>query len=334
MKQIEFEKSIYDPQGNPLDYPGDIISNPLFISDGRYQQIKHSDDFCSFYTSEGSDIRQILQQKNVPAIPERIAQVAFGANRNLENIAWKLREYKRTDNRISQDFIALPAYINHADVVACNIGYWGYVYSGLLTTHEHAGIRQYLLGTKCPVVVLLLDKMQLAAIHHSEGVVIPGQTQPGVSCGISDIQVHLHDSVTCIAQAYSLSLPFLSLDGEYPIAFETVKTENRGDYPSMSQAEMFYHINRCIHAEQDIDGKLPIADTLRCANLLLLQRGVCSTREMEQHPLYAEVRTALLEHYTLKDGDGIIRNGLSDIYPVRSAEDNWKPSPLYNPIAK
>ena len=55
----------------------------------------------------------------------RVAQIAFGANANLENLTWTFDHYNTPDHPVSQDFIILPGYLPNCDVAACNIGYWG-----------------------------------------------------------------------------------------------------------------------------------------------------------------------------------------------------------------
>jgi hypothetical protein len=332
MNKVAINRAIYGNHGNPLDYPGRIIARPVFVSNGYAIELGCSDDFLTFTTAKGDSLERILHQRGVPQIQDRVAQIAFGANRNLENIAWKFRNYHHADHAVNQDFIALPAFLHNADVVACNIGYWGYIYGGLLTGTPEGNFRPYLNETWCPVTLLLLDTSQLAAVHRSEGVVMPGQARPGVSCAVSDMDVHLSDSVTCRAQVYSLSVPFLSFDGKKPIAFETVKTRGRGDYPALSQQEIFLQINRLLHAEPFSAGRVPIAETLAEENARLLRDGALSTRRMSGNALYTSVRNALIENYSLRDSDGKIRCGLEDIYPIRTEKTGWEATPKFFPV--
>ena len=127
--KINYKRAIYDPPGNPLEYPSKIIKRPILISDGASLGINPSSDFKSFSLADGRDVDQYLSDKASAVISERVAQIAFGANRNTENIAWKFRNYKLQNKDVSQDLIAIPGFLNGADVVACNIGYWGYVYA-------------------------------------------------------------------------------------------------------------------------------------------------------------------------------------------------------------
>jgi hypothetical protein len=331
MYKVAIDKAIYGDMGRPLDYPGQIIARPVFVSNGYASVLRCSDDFLAFTTVEGESLDRILQQKGVPQVRDRVVQIAYGANRNLENITWKFRHYHQANLAVSQDFIALPGFLRNADVVACNIGYWGYIYGGLLTRQAEGNFRSYLKETRCPVTLLLLDSSQLAAVHRSEGVVSPGQARPGVSCALSDIDVHLSDTVTCQAQVYSLSVPFLSFDGKKPIALENVMTEGRGDYPVLSQKEIFLQINRRLEVEPFTAGRVPIAATLAEENARLLRGGVLSTRRMAVNTLYATVRKTLMEEYALRDSDGKIRCGLEDIFPIRSEENGWAPVPKFLP---
>ncbi|MFW2365849.1 MAG: hypothetical protein ACN4GW_05490, partial [Desulforhopalus sp.] len=251
-----------------------------------------------------------------------------------ENIIWKFRNYHQTDQTINQDFIVLPGFLYNADVVACNIGYWGYIYGGLLTTRPENSLRPYLNETKCPVVLLLLDHSQLKAVHRSEGVVMPGEARPGVCCEVSDLEIHLSDNVTCKGQVYSLSVPFLSFDGNKPISLQAVQTEGRGDYPTLSQEELFRQINSLLKAEPASAERVPIAETLAKENALLLRHGVNRTRRMSDNVLYSSVRKHLLENFALKDNDGKVRCGLKDIYPIRPEENGWAPTPRFRPLLK
>lgn len=200
MNTVAINRAIYGKHGNPLDYPGHIIERPLFVSGVCATELQCSGDFSTFATADGKSLESILHHKGAPQVRDRVVQIAFGANRNLENITWKFRNYHLADHSISQDFIALPGFLHNADVVACNIGYWGYIYGGLLARREEGKFRTYLSETRCPVTLLLLDSSQLAAIHRSEGVVMPGRSTPGVSCAVSDMNVHLSGNVTCRAQ--------------------------------------------------------------------------------------------------------------------------------------
>ncbi len=331
MNKVAINRAIYGKKGSPLDYPGQIIAQPVFVSNGYASVLRGSEDFLTFTNAKGESLESILHQKGVPQIQERVVQIAFGANRNLENITWKFRNYHQANHSVNQHFIALPGFLRNADVVACNIGYWGYIYGGLLTKPAEGNFRSYLNETRCPVTVLLLDSSQLAAVHCSEGVVEPGQARPGVSCAVSDMDVHLSDTVTCPAQVYSLSVPFLSFDGKKPIAFETVKTKGRGAYPALSQKEIFLQINRLLKVEPFAAGRVPIAETLAEENAQLLRNGVFSTRRMSVNALYTSVRRTLMEKFALKDSDGKIRCGLEDIFPIRSEENGWTPMPKFLP---
>lgn len=334
MKKINVRKAIYGEHGNPLDYPGQIIEQALLISNSSITELISTDDFSTFSTTNEESLETILHRKGAAQVQERVVQIAFGANRNLENIIWKFRNYHQTDQTISQDFIAIPGFLYNADVVACNIGYWGYMYGGLLTTIPENSLRPYLNKTKCPVVLLLLDHSQLKAVHRSEGVVMPGEPRPGVCCEVSDLDVHLSDHVTCHAQVYSLSVPFLSIDGNKPISLQAVQTEGRGDYPALSQEEIFMQINSLLKAEPASAGRVPIAETLANENALLLRHGVGRTRRMSDNFLYTSVRTHLMEKFALRDNDGKVRCGLEDIYPIRPEGKGWAATPRFRPLLR
>ncbi|MFT5506008.1 MAG: hypothetical protein ACI845_001665 [Gammaproteobacteria bacterium] len=331
MTHIDLQNAIYDPKGNPLTYPGEMPDSPVFVIDNKAMTVNASDHYQSFHLEDGRDVDSILLSRGLAPIAERIAQVAFGANRNIENLVWKFKHYLAKNRSINQELLILPATIPNAEVVACNIGYWGYVYAGLLTTTSDFNLRKYLMGTQCPVTLLLLDEEQMKALHHSEGVMLPGDEQPGVSCKVSDVIADLSPNLSCSAQVYSLAVPFLSFDGHQPVAFEMVKTQNRGNYETFDQIELFQRINDVTDAEKPHLGRLPIAQSLREKALKLLQQDVLATRRMMQDDFYTSIRESLSENFKLRDSDGVIRMGLEDVYSVRDIAKAWHFNPVFNP---
>jgi hypothetical protein len=331
MADINLNKAIYDPKGNPLTYPGEMPESPVLVMDNEAIAVNASDDYRSFHLADGRNLDEILISRGLAPVSERIAQVAFGANRNIENLVWKFKHYLAQNRSINQELLILPATIPNAEVVACNIGYWGYVYAGLLTTTSDFKFREPIMGTRCPVTLLLLDEEQLKAIHHSEGVMLPGEEQPGVSCKISDLRVDLSPDISCPAQVYSLAVPFLSFDGHQPVAFKMVKTQNRGEYEALDQIDLFQRINDVTGTEKPLAGRVPIAQGLREKALKLMKQNVFATRKMMQDKVFATIRETLSEDFKLRDSDGVIRMGLEGVYPVRSIDEAWQPNPFFEP---
>jgi hypothetical protein len=327
---IDLNKAIYDPNGNPLTYPGERPEHPTLVMDNETYVVNVSNDYQSFLLEDGRDIDEIFKSRGLVPVSERIAQVAFGANRNIENLVWKFKHYLAQNHSINQEILILPATIPDAEVVACNIGYWGYVYAGLLTTTNAVNIRKYLNGTQCPVTLILLDEQQMKAVHQSEGVLTLGAEPPGVSCKISDITVDLSPEVSCLAQVYSLAVPFLSFDG-HPLAYKSVNTRNRGNYKALNQQQLFEQINQHTGIEEYQPGRVPIAETLREKTLNMMKQNIDATRNISKDSLYASVRKSLLENFPLRDSDNQIRMGLEGIYPIRDNIEAWKPYPLFNP---
>lgn len=268
-------------------------------------------------------VDDVLQARGSAPVSERVASVAFGANRDLHNLSWKFANYyDETGREASGDLVVLPGSIPDADVVACNIGYWGYVYGALLLHRPPALDRPYLKAVRAPVAVLLLDEHQMHMLHASEGVPRPGDSErPGVSCDVALMDVEIGGS-TLAAQLYVLALPFLSLDGSRPVAFETVEATGRDEQtPVLSQLDMW----REIWARLGLDERFGFGAETAIYRLQEAARhkraGGASDDTADQ--LYAEIRRAISEELTLKDADGRVRSAIDDMAAVLSPDEAW-----------
>ena len=174
----------------------------------------------------------------------------------------------------------------------------------------------------------------MIAMHHSEGVVEPGEPAPGVSCGVADMMVNIDNNIACNAQVYSLSVPFLSFDGKNPVPFAAVATQGRTAGVALTQREMFTQINNLLSCEKEVEGRTPIAETLKQETLKLMEGGINETRKMSSHALYASVREKLFTEFVLKDSDGKVRQGLEDVFGVRDERVAWEAYPLFAPFER
>jgi hypothetical protein len=169
--QLATHESIFGPSGDPLEYPSDRPSDPYLVRGSVADRLDWDCDMAKARLEDGRSLPEVLAAGGAAPLEDRIVQVAFGANRDLANIAWKFTNYRNDPARdVSADLITLPAHIDDADVVACNIGYWGYVYAGLALHRPPFLDRPYLAGSRVPVTLLLLDEAQMHAVHLSEGV--------------------------------------------------------------------------------------------------------------------------------------------------------------------
>jgi len=331
MKHIDTTRAIYEPGADPLDYPSSIPARPVLVRGDEAMELCPSTDFRTFFGENGINVDALLAQNGLAPVADRIAQIAFGAHRNIENIAWKLANHARTARPgLSRDFLIVPGYVKNADVVACNVSSGGHMYSGLLATRDDLPFRQYLLGTKCPVALLLLDRKQMIAMHEMAGIPKGGEGAATFHCDLATMAVHLDDVHACAAQTYSVAVPFLSLDGR-PLAFAAVSTMGRADYPALSQRDMFRAINRVIAAEPDRDGVTPIIDTVNRRRRALMAEGPGEMRRIAQDVLFASVKEALATTYALRDEDGKVRRGLEDVAEFLTGNGLWQFGPLYRP---
>lgn len=268
-------------------------------------------------------VDDVLRARGAAPISERVASVAFGANRDLHNLAWKFANYHdETGREASGDLVVLPGSIPEADVVACNIGYWGYVYGALLLHRPPKLERPYLKAVQAPVAVLLLDEHQMHMLHASEGVPRPGDSErPGVSCDVALIDVAIGET-TLPAQLYVLALPFLSLDGSRPVAFEAVETTGRDELtPVMSQLDMWHEIWARLGLDERVGfGAETAIDRLQKA---ARQKRAGGAPDHAADQLYAEIRRAICEELPLKDADGRVRSAIDDMPEVLSPDEAW-----------
>lgn len=322
--------SLYEPGGDPLGYPGPIATSSLLVRSGRVEPIVPDPTYRTFRTTDGGDVDDLLGSIGAPSIGERVAQLAFGANRSIGNLLWKLGRHDPRRDALRQTLVTVPAVVVDADVVACNIGYWGYVYGGLLKRGSAGPDPYHLRGRRCPARVLLLDELQMRSIHTSEGVLAAGDAPAGVSCRIGEIDVHLSDRVVCTTQMYSPAVPFLSFDRHQPVALAAVATIGRRGGPVMSQAELCVRL--AAHLGLDLGrSRVPIADELRSAVAELQLAGDDVARTMTDHPRYRSVRRTIAERLTLIDADGSVRQGLDGVLPLRPANEAFSPRPQYRP---
>ena len=321
---VNVEQSMYSETGDPLCYPCSLANEPLLIRCGEMIPIHWNwPDEKPSSKVDRMDVDTLLRESGATSIQGRVAQIAFGANRDVRNVLWKLNHSGRGKN-ISRDLIVVPAYIDDADVVACNLGYWGYIYGALLLHRPPDLNRPYLSGARTPVCVLLLDRMQMDCLHASEGVLKAGdEKRPYLNCDVAHLDVTLINGVVISAQLYALSLPFLSYDNETPVAFSRVQTANRPKrLRSMSQLEMLNRLAR----EIDLDIPRPFRN----------HPGQWIATALRQHrmnghgqhsDLYRYLRAQIIERLCLHDEDKVVRCGNDGLSRVMSINDAWVPTP-------
>ena len=319
--KIDKTTSIYE-KGEPLGYPNRLHDSPVLLSGEYCYEIGWRwPDGESVVRGVGDSVNEYLIARGSAAIENRIAQVAFGANRDLINIAWKLKNYSDdAEGAVSEDVIVLPGLIHDADVVACNVGYWGYIYAALLMHRRTQVDRPYLEGVSVPVAILLLDEGQMCAMHKSEGVIKSAdEERPMVNCNVAMVDTELPGKRTVSAQLYSLSLPFLSFDGIHPVGFNTVDTCGRnGDYLAMDQTKMFENIIRRMRLGMSVD---EVVAAIRAGGEAR-KNGLCESVD-ENQKLYEQMREFIIKEISLQDADGVRRRGCEGMNNILSIQAAW-----------
>ena len=330
---IDVNESIYGEEGDALDYPSVRPDHAYLLTSGTARRLDWDWSAASAVrTRDGQIVGEVLDALGCEGLSSRVVQVAFGANRDLTNLAWKFKNYELEAGRqVSQDLIVLPGYVLDAEVVACNIGYWGYIYGALALHRPGIVERPYLLGYRVPVSVLLLDTIQVEVMHLSEGVPKASDiARDHVSCDVGIVDVEVLGRVLK-AQLYALPLPFLTFDNKLPIAFETVQSE----YPvrtveRMTQLEMWSGILHRL--KPSLDSLLKDCDPLMAVDTIrawAIERfgGKSGANEFGQH-LYEAIRSGILDELTLTDSDGIAATGLRGCTPLLRGAEAWQSGPI------
>jgi hypothetical protein len=331
--ELAIQKSVFGDAGNPLDYPSDRASEPYLVQGSAAHRLIWDWNLPDVRLDDGRSLVDVLAARGAAPLEERVVQVAYGANRNLGNIAWKFRNYRNDPDRdVSADLVALPAYIHDADVVACNIGYWGYVYASLLLHRPPVLDRPYLAGNRVPVTLLLLDEAQMQATHLSEGVPrAAGDERQHVSCDVGVVEVQALGR-TLQAQVYGIPLPCMSLDGgALPVAFRRVATESRTDtVPRLDQRDLWAAIVERLH-----DRLAPVVGDADAEEVVdLIRAGSASRMVGGRGPgdrgqrVYEAVREGIIDRLALIDRDGSPATSSTHLPGLLTHEEAWRPSPL------
>lgn len=330
--RIDARQSIYGDAGSPLNYPSVRPDHPYLLNGSSAHRLSWSWDQRGGVLEDGRALEVVLEGLGVAPVQDRVVQIAFGANRDLENLAWKLSRYNEDPGgRTSPVVITLPGVVRDADVVACNIGYWGYVYAALALHRPPELIRPYLIGSLTPVTVLLLDEGQMVAMHLSEGVPKPAEADRDlVSCDVGTIEVDVMGK-ELQAQVYGLPLPFLSLDGgRLPVAFRAVRTDSpRGALARLSQEELWEAI-----ADNLADRVHSVARMVTAGEIVeIIRAGADAHASGERdssssgRALHETIRTGIIDSLATVDTDGMPATGSKSLPGVENRDLRWSFGP-------
>lgn len=161
MAFVDIKDSCYVKQ---LIYPGKILTYPwACVRDSVYPIMIEDSDIAKSQIIIGDKfikIEDYLSEEGSDPLEKRIPVIAFGANRNIENLVWKMKRYDVSDDVI----IALPAYIENSESVVSSIFFSGHFYSDIIFND------QYCENTVLEATLLLLSVKQVYAINKSENV--------------------------------------------------------------------------------------------------------------------------------------------------------------------
>jgi hypothetical protein len=308
---------MFGRNGDPLKYPGQLPSKPVLLHDTGVTELEWRDNQLTIART-GLGVNTLLESFNAPVIEQRFSQIAYGANRDLHNLAWKLRSYAQNYG-VSQTAIVVPAKLRDADIVACNIGYWGYVYGSALLHRPPALNRPYLAGSEVDVALLMLDEDQIHAMHRSEGVLRDQvKERGGVSCDVAIVCCEVTGpEIQLRAQLYVLPLPFISFDESSPAPFAAVARRGGDQTLRYNQIDLWSRIG----------DRIGLEDPLSVA--WAMQRGAVGRAAGDPgtsasiQPLYERIRSSIIESMPLVDFDGTVRTGTDGIPGLLSLNEAW-----------
>jgi hypothetical protein len=204
---------------HPETYPGERPAGSylLFGDQVRPLDVRAPNDIRVFGAAgAGERLDGLLTREGLPPVADRVALLAYGANRNPATLRIKLHNY---GYRCPGRAVALPMLrgrITGADVVACGFSGQGYFFGDLIAEPDLTA------RTRAEVWIGLLDPDQLRVLHDSEigtgdyvAAVIPGVS---VEPFDGDLAV-----LAYVATARCVVSPALGT----PIAFASVEATNR-----------------------------------------------------------------------------------------------------------
>ncbi len=318
---LALDRALFGAEGDPLSYPGVLPTRPCLL-DGRSVIDLAWDGGRLLVADTLQGVDGYLTEAGAAPIALRTAQIAYGANRDLHNLAWKLSAYGQTDAS-SRLAILLPATLRDADIVASSIGYWGYVYSAVILHRPPMLVRPYLAGAEVEVALLLLDEHQVRAMHRSEGVPLGlVEQRPGVSCDLAIATCDVRGtSIEVDAQIYVSAREFMSLDGVRPMPYAAVGRRGGTELQRLTQREMWAHIV----ARLELGAVDDVVAALRAG---ALARAAGDPGPSEQtFDLYHQIQRGISAEMSLSDGDGLSRVALDDVPWMLAEELAWAGEP-------
>ena len=187
----------------------------------------------------GPSVDDLLAAAGAAPVAERVAVVAYGANRSPRTLALKMDHHDGGSAPVAVPVLA--ARLADVDVVVGGASGQGYLYADLTPSP----------GTDVQVAVALLDEAQLGAVHRSEGVGRGGYEV----LALADVAL-VDDGARVEALVYAGSRPVVvSPATGTPLAFAAIGATGRR-LPADDQRGLLAHVLAATGAGAGVAGAL------------------------------------------------------------------------------
>ncbi len=218
---------------HPASYPGEHPAAAFALVDDRVAELVWTaPDLDAVDVPGNGSLAELLAERGLPSIAERVPVLTYGGNRNPATLELKLRHYHYRSPGRGTVLPVLPARVQGLDVVAGGLSSQGYLFADLYSDETTQ-------DTELDVHVLLLDDDQLRVMHESEGT-HTGQYDVALFGGVSLVGPTAPAGAIS-ALAYVGTVPvFVSPLLGTPIALSAVRARGRR-LPEFDNVGMLAH---------------------------------------------------------------------------------------------
>jgi hypothetical protein len=164
MKERSAAASWVAARTHPASYPGEYPAAAFVLIDDDVAELRwpESPALDALLVAGGGSLADLLAERGLPSIAERIPVMAYGGNRNPATLELKLRHYEYRSHGQGIVLPVLPARVRGLDVVGGGLSSQGYLFADLYSDEATR-------DTELDIHVLLLDDDQVRVMHESEG---------------------------------------------------------------------------------------------------------------------------------------------------------------------
>lgn len=315
-QSVDITQSCY---ARNFTYPGERPGFP-FLTDCVYLYPLNTESGIEFsqweFASSGESVNRFLAVRGEVLIGDRYPVLAYGANRNPDNLAWK---FSRAG--ITGVVIGLPVTIHNADVVAANMFHSGHMYADLMWDREETQ------GVSVDAVILLLDEKQLCLINRTERV--PGVEVLQNHTPFRGARLSLFEDILLETSGHRVfALGYVSWantwapDGQ-PIAYRNIKATNRR-FSEMTPMEMFCLVRQRYRNDLSLEEMMTRMDNH--------WKTVCKTNINGYETDWFRRLIDEINNDGMRERDGELRTGIRDAGlrdSLLTPQDTWKPGSCY-----